>query len=459
MKPFALFLIALSLSVSAFAKQPNVIVIMADDLGYGDLGFTGSKEILTPNLDRLAKEGVECTYGYVTHPYCGPSRAAFLTGRYQQRFGFEANPPYARLNKYSGMPESEILISQRLKKEGYKTGIVGKWHIGAHAIHHPNNRGFDYFFGFLGGGHDFYRVDSRNPVGEGYLEPMMENGKPVDVEGYLTDQLTNIAISFMERNQSEPFFLFVSYNAPHTPLQAPKETVEKYAGLPSWERQTYAAMVDNMDENIGRIVQSTEDLGIAKDTLIFFLSDNGGPRHWDKSEPAFTSNAPFRGHKGATYDGGVHVPFIAYWPGTLPAGTQFDKPVVSIDISRTAIDLAGADAEGMEGVNLVPFLSGETTESPHEAIYFRRRNNAAWGVVTDDHYKWLKNDWDQPNELYNLKADPAEQNDLIALEPERAATLEKKWKAWNKDNIPFTFSSFERYHKQMDDFYRTMKPE
>ena len=233
----------LLVSVAIVDAKPNIVVIMADDLGYGDLGYTGSDEIPTPNLDRLATQGVECTYGYVTHPYCGPSRAAFLTGRYQQRFGFESNPPYARDNPYAGMPESETLISNRLQAAGYATGIVGKWHIGAHSIHHPNNRGFDFFFGFLGGGHDYFQVDSRQPAAEGYLEPMMRNGKPADVQGYLTTQLTDEAIGFIKRRKEAPFFLFVSYNAPHTPLQAPDETIEKFSAIEDGNRRIYAAMV------------------------------------------------------------------------------------------------------------------------------------------------------------------------------------------------------------------------
>lgn len=446
-------------AVSA-AARPNVVVILADDLGYGDLGYTGSTEIPTPNIDRLAQGGVECTYGYVTHPYCGPSRAALLTGRYQQRFGFEANPPYAIDNPYSGMPESEVLIARRLKDAGYKTGMVGKWHLGSHAVHHPNRRGFDFFFGFLGGGHDYFRVDTREPPREGYLQPMMRNGVAANVEGYLTTQLTDEAIGFVERNHADPFFLYVAYNAPHTPLQAPKETVEKFSHLDGGrERQTYAAMVHEMDRDIGRLIHALEVNGVADSTLVFFLSDNGGPRHWDKTKPAFTSNAPFRGHKGNTYDGGVHVPFLAYWPGTLPAGTTFPKPVVSLDITRTAAELAGAAPGDMEGVNLLPFLKGEKDGAPHEGIYFRRRNHAAWGVVTPDGYKWLKDDWDGENELFNLFADIGERTDLIDREPERAKAMEAQWKAWDEDNIPFTFSCYTRYHERVQEFLKDLEPQ
>ncbi len=456
MMVFGLFCAAVLMAGSAAAK-PNIIVILADDLGYGDLGYTGSTAIPTPNIDRLATNGVECTYGYVTHPYCGPSRAALLSGRYQQRFGFETNPPYAPDNPYSGMPETETLIAKRLKDAGYKTAVVGKWHLGSNAIHHPNNRGFDFFFGFLGGGHDYWNVDTSKPSEEGYLQPLMKNGRAANVSGYLTDQLTDEAISFIESNRADPFFLYMAYNAPHTPLQAPGKTVKKFKHLEGWERQTYAAMVFELDENIGRIVGSLEAMGLAEDTLIFFLSDNGGPKHWEKDQPAFSSNAPFRGYKGDTYDGGVHVPFIVYWPGKLSAG-KFEKPVVSLDITRTAAALAGADENGLEGVNLIPFLKGENQTAPHDAIYFRRRNNAAWGVVSGDGYKWLKNDWNTQNELYNLWADVAETNDLINAEPERAKTMADMWNAWNETNVPFSFSDYIEYHRRVQEFYKNLEP-
>ncbi|MGJ8640589.1 MAG: sulfatase family protein [Opitutaceae bacterium] len=458
-KQLALASIILCAAATGLLAKPNIIVIMADDLGYGDLGYTGSKNIPTPNIDRLANEGVECTYGYVTHPYCGPSRAGFLTGRYQQRFGFETNPPYSRDNTITGMPQDETLFAERLQAVGYKTGVVGKWHIGSHGSHHPNNRGFDFFFGFLGGGHDFFRVDLTEPLGEGYLDTLMRNGKPVDVEGYLTRQLTDEAIGFVERNQDDPFFLFVSYNAPHAPLQAPKESVAKFSHLDGWELQTYSAMVYEMDLEIGRLLNTLESTDLSEDTLIFFLSDNGGPPHWDKSQDAYTSNGTFRGYKGDTYDGGVHVPFLAYWPGTLPAGKTFTKPVVSLDIASTAVSLAGGATSGLEGVDLMPYLKGQDMSAPHKAIYFRRRNSTAWGVVTADGYKWIKNDWDQQSELYNLFSDTAEQNDIIEQEPERAATLKKIWQEWNEQNIPHHFSDIAPFHRDVKQFYKTMKPE
>lgn len=308
-------------------------------------------------------------------------------------------------------------------------------------------------------GHDFFRVDTREPMDEGYLDPMMRNGSSVDVEGYLTTQLTDEAIGFIERNEKDPFFLFLSYNAPHAPLQAPEESIAKFSHVEGKERRVYSAMVYEMDLEIGRILSMLEDRDLAEETIIFFLSDNGGPPHWDKSQDSYTSNGAFRGYKGDTYDGGVHVPFLAYWPGTLPAGKQFTSPVVSLDIARTAVALGGGDESEMEGVNLVPYFTGEAEGAPHKAIFFRRRNSVAWGVVSSDGYKWIKNDWDQQSELYNLTVDVSESQDIIKQEPERAATLQKVWQEWNKDNIPHTFSDFNVYHGEMKTIYQNMKPQ
>ncbi|MDZ8119141.1 sulfatase-like hydrolase/transferase [Pontiella agarivorans] len=447
-----------ALTVGGFvwgAEKPNVVIILADDLGYGDVGFTGSTEIPTPNLDRMAREGVICTQGYVTHPYCAPTRAGLMSGRYQQRFGFEVNPAYDPHNAYDGIPKSEKTIATRMKEAGYKTGMVGKWHLGAHANFHPNNRGFDFFCGFTGGGHDYFRVDMRQIADEGYLQPIDRNGAPLEVDGYLTRQLTDEAIGFIERNHKSPFFLYVAYNAPHAPLQAPKESIEKFSHLDNPLRATYAAMVYEMDRGIGRLMDSLNNAGLGENTLVFFLSDNGGPKSWDKNKP-FASNGPFRGHKGDLYDGGVHVPFMAYWPGRIAAGRVFDQPVVSLDIPRTAAVLAGADESGLEGQNILPQLSGKTERAPHDAIYFRRRNGVAWSIVSANKTKLIKNDWDGTVELFDLTSDESEENNLVGQQPEKQAELLKKWKKWNEKNIDFQFSDFHPYHKQLDEFYKTM---
>jgi len=258
--------------------RPNIVVFMADDMGYSDTGFTGSVDIKTPNLDQLAASGMICTSGYVTHPYCGPSRAGLLSGRYQHRFGFETNPAYDPSNPYMGIDPAVTLFPQRLQKVGYRTAVVGKWHLGAAQPFHPLNRGFDYFFGFLGGGHDYFSIDLTKRVKEGYLQALERNGRPADFDGYLTTALSIDAAEFVTKNKENPFFLFVSYNAPHAPLQAPKEAIERYAHLAESKRRRYAAMVDVMDAGIGKVITALEENDLRENTLIFFLSDNGGPQ-------------------------------------------------------------------------------------------------------------------------------------------------------------------------------------
>ena len=268
----------LGLSHCVADDRPNIIVIMADDMGYADAGFTGASEIQTPHLDALAASGVTFSSGYVTHPYCGPSRAGLLSGRYQQRFGFETNPAYDPSNPYMGIDPNEPLFPQRLQKAGYRTGVIGKWHLGAAAPFHPSKRGFDYFCGFLGGGHDYFKIDLRQPVKEGYLQALERNGKPAEFDGYLTTALSNDAADFIESNKDDPFFLYLAYNAPHAPLQAPAEAIAKYSNIKDDKRRRYAAMVDVMDAGIGKVIAALDQNGLRENTLVFFLSDNGGPQ-------------------------------------------------------------------------------------------------------------------------------------------------------------------------------------
>ena len=438
-------------------KRPNIIVILADDLGYQDVGFNGCTDFPTPNIDRLAKQGVRFANGYVTHSFCAPTRAALMTGRYQQRFGFETNPPYDIHNTHSGLPKSEITIAERLQKVGYRTGMVGKWHLGASHIHHPNNRGYDFFFGFLGGGHDYFKVDVTKPAHDGYLQPLMDNNQPATVEGYLTDQLTDKAIGFIGRNKEKPFFLYVAYNAPHTPLQAPKETIEKLSHIKSKQRRAYAAMVVEMDECIGRIIDTLEQNTLRENTLVFFLSDNGGPLDRDDSKKSFTSNYPLRGGKGDLYEGGVHVPFVACWPKTLPAGKVYQHAINSLDITRMSAALAKADETGLEGVDLIPYLTGKLQGPPHDYLYFRRRNGVVWSIISSDLTKVIKPTWlDKHTEYYNLASDLSEQNDLIEKHSKEVDMLKEEWDQWDQHNIPFIFSDYSSYHKQLEEFYKTM---
>ncbi|MEM8944526.1 MAG: sulfatase-like hydrolase/transferase [Planctomycetota bacterium] len=457
-------ILCLAAASFATANKPNIIVIMADDMGYADAGFTGSNDILTPNLDQLAESGVVFARGYANHPFCGPTRAALLSGQYQHRFGFETNPAYDPSNPIMGIDPNVTLFPKRLQQAGYVTGCVGKWHLGAAEPFHPNNRGFDYFFGFLGGGHDYFRIDLTKPVKEAYLQGLVRNDKPAAFDGYLTTALSRDATSFITTNKDQPFFLYVAYNAPHAPLQAPADDIARYAHIGEWKRRIYATMVDVMDRGIGEIVKALEEQDLRDNTLIFFLSDNGGPQSSKQNPHKWNGsrNSPFRGGKGNLYDGGVHVPFVASWPAQLPAGKTYSSPVISLDISRTAVAVAGADAGTpgeMEGVNLIPFVKGQKQGPPHEALFWRGGDGTTWSVLTADNIKHLRDETSRNPQLFRLTEDPGEEQDLLADNTKLAKQLFAKWSTWNESNQSCRIPGYIDYHKIRDQFFLEAIPE
>ena len=440
-------------------QKPNIIIFMADDMGYADAGFTGAKDIKTPNLDQLASSGVIFTHGYANHPFCGPSRAALLSGRYPYRFGFETNPAYDPANPFMGISPDEKLFPERLQEAGYVTGAIGKWHLGAAEPFHPNNRGFDYFYGFLGGGHDYFRIDLTKRVWEAYLQGLVRNDKPAGFDGYLTTALSRDAARFVERNKDNPFFLYIAYNAPHQPLQAPEEDIARYAHIKDKKRRVYAAMVDVMDRGIGEVVTALKEHNLYENTLIFFLSDNGGPQPSAKNPKGgnASSNKPFRGGKGNFYDGGVHVPFIACWPAKIKSGSTYEFPVNSLDIARTAVEVGGGDAKTgpvMEGADLIPYILGEKKDAPHEAIFWRGGTGVNWAILTSDKTKLVDDRDSDKAELFYLPDDIAESTDIINQQAERANSLASMWKKWDQGNIPGIFLGYKDYHQKRDTFYK-----
>ncbi|MCX7826754.1 MAG: sulfatase-like hydrolase/transferase, partial [Verrucomicrobiae bacterium] len=324
------------------AAQPNILILLSDDQGYADLGCQGAKDIPTPNIDSLAKSGVRCTAGYVSAPMCSPSRAGLLTGRSQSRFGHEINwePDHpADPNDKRGLPLTEKTIADHLNAAGYRTGLVGKWHLGEAAPFHPNRRGFDEFFGFVGGGHDYFCENytttppANRPRYAHYLTPLERNGAPQPVAtGYLTTVLGKEAAAFIHRNKAQPWFLYAAFNAPHSPLQATPELLERVKHIADEKRRTYAAMVVGLDDAVGAILKQLRDDDLEERTLIFFLSDNGGPLARNGS-----LNTPLRGEKGGMLEGGIRVPFLVQWKGVLPAGKTYNRPVSSLDILPTAL--------------------------------------------------------------------------------------------------------------------------
>jgi len=424
-------------NLSAETRKPNIIVIIADDLGYADVGFQGCKDIPTPNIDSLAQNGVRFTNGYVSHPWCAPTRAGIVTGRYQQRFGFEHNPRFDFKDELAGLPEDEITIAQILKQAGYVCGLVGKWHLGAHPKFHPTKRGFHEFFGFRGGGHDYFK--SRESLyGPMYQQPLERNfGEWLPLKGYLTFVLAEKAVQFIKRHREKPFFLYLAFNAPHTPLQAPEEYIRKFEGIEDQRRRIYAAMVNALDDAVGQVLKTVRDLGLENDTLIFFLSDNGGPIGTASNG---SSNEPLRGGKGGLYEGGIRVPFAVQWKGKLPSGRVYDHPIICLDIFATSLAAAGVSLpkdRKIDGVNLLPYLLGERNDAPHEHLFWRI-NGGSWMAVRDGRYK-LHRRKDGTLELYDLQEDIGEQRNLAKELPKVVSRLSEVLDEWNGELKPPIF--------------------
>ena len=331
-------------SSSAFGQspQPNILIILADDMGYGDVSYNGCPDYATPNIDSLAVNGVWCSSGYVTHPVCSPSRAGLITGRYQQRFGHENQP-----QNQAGLPLQELPLSQMLDSAGYVCGLVGKWHLGGAANLRPTQRGFDEFFGFLGGSSPYFNAS------------VLRNDTPLVERTYLTDAFTREAVSFVNRHAAEPFFLLLAYNAPHSPYDTPPQNyMDRVGNITDPDRRIYAAMVTALDDGIGRVLQALQAQNLLNNTLIFFLSDNGAPI----GASPFTRNYPLRGSKGSDYEGGIRVPFAVQWTGHLPTSTTYSAPISALDIVPTVAAATGIslpDDRPYDGLNMLPYLSLE----------------------------------------------------------------------------------------------------
>lgn len=432
-----LSLLAGALATSA-APKPNILLIVSDDHGWGDVGVNGCKDIPTPHLDSLAKNGVRFTSGYVSGPYCSPTRAGLMTGRYQTRFGHEFNPGQALpAEKKFGLSLNETPLPQKLKAAGYKTGMVGKWHLGSDKEFHPLSRGFDEFFGFLGGAHSYVNL---RPAG---ANPILRGFEAVDEKEYLTDAFKREAVAFIERHRQEPWFLYLPFNAVHGPMDAAPRYADRFPNL-TGGRKTYATMLTAMDDAIGAVLAKLREHKLEESTLVLFCADNGGPEEVNSSD-----NGPLRGHKAQTWEGGIRVPFMVQWKGTLPAGKVYDQPVIQLDFHATALVAAGVKPEAkLDGVNLMPFLKGEQTGAPHGALYWRFGQQMAirmgdWKLVratgagTDQERAQLRRDVVKDltgSHLYNLAKDIGETTNLADKEPEKFKQLAAAWMEWNKGN-------------------------
>lgn len=416
--------------------SPNLLVIFADDLGYGDVGFHGCPDIPTPHIDSLAERGVVCTSGYATHPWCSPSRAGLLAGRYQHRFGFENNPAWKPEDPNEGFPPEVETLAEALGDAGYITGIVGKWHLGGHENHHPMNRGFHEFFGFLGGSNPYLPEEKRKEGVEHRL-PLQRGFEMVEEEDYLTDAFSREAASFISESREHPWFLYLAYSAPHAPLQATSEYLTRVSHIEDERRRVYAAMVVAMDDGIGRVEAALRSTGQMENTLLFFVNDNGG-----NIRTAQCSNEPLAGEKGSLLEGGIRVPFVVSWPGTLPTGIRFDAPVSTLDIFATAVDVSGSAPEkqrDLDGTNLIPFLEGREEGKPHERLFWRIGGGKGFAVREG---KWkLVTGERGPGRLYDLEEDIGETKNLVRKFPDIADRLRAALEEWNSGNVPPKFGT------------------
>lgn len=428
---FLLLLVVAAVPAGARAEPsepsptPNIVIFLADDLGYADLGVQGCQDIPTPHIDSIAKGGVRFTDGYANHPVCSPSRAALMSGRYPHRFGFEHNSgPERYAAENFGLPRDEPTLAERLKPLGYATGMVGKWHIGFKEGLRPHERGFDFHFGFLSGAHT-YLPGKRDP------DPLVRNGTTVtDEKEYLTDAFAREAVSFLDRSKGGPFLLYMALNAVHAPLEATSKYEQRFASITDPKRRTYAGMLSAMDDAVGRVLAKLKEIGQDENTLIFFYSDNGGPTSQTTSR-----NDPLRGFKGQVLEGGIRVPFLVRWQGRLPEGKVYDQPVMAFDIHATALAAAGGTfptEKPLDGVDLLPFLTGEKSGAPHDRLFWRSGPQSA---VRMGDWKLVSVRGEAP-QLFNLRDDVGESQDRAQAEPAKLAELRTAYQAWDAQMMP-----------------------
>lgn len=453
----------------------NVVLILADDLGPTDISLYSDNAVHTPHINALAAQGATFANGYITSPVCSPSRAGLLTGRYQQRFGHEFQPNHRYLRNIieyygfkwmpkfrplvpikelevpsteerlrQGLPPSEITLAEALRKYGYKSGLFGKWHLGTANFAQPCNRGFDEHYGFYEAFTMYADPTDKSVVGvkvkgdykdyhqwktaegrQGNCAILRNCNERQEDSKYLTDKLTDEAIDFIGRHQDKPFFCYIPYSSPHAPLQVPATYYEQFAHIKDPVKRVYAAMIKNLDDQVGRVVHTVDSLGLSKNTLIIFLSDNGGA-----SYNGTTDNAPYRGGKLTNFEGGIKVPFVMRWVGHIPAGTYYSYPVTSLDIFSTVMANVGAALPTdryYDGVNLLPYLKGAEKGLPHQQLFWRSDFNKA---MIDYPWKYIVNEYTGIHQLYNLAADSTEQHNLFANQKDTAQLLAARLLEW-----------------------------
>lgn len=433
-------------------RAPNIVVIIADDLGYGDVSTYLPGRIATPNIDRIGREGAVFTQGYVTAPICSPSRAGLMTGRYQHRYGFEYNngPANRDVSDNLGLDPGEITLGQFLQRAGYRTAAIGKWHLGSNDEYHPTNRGFDEYWGFLTGQTNYIRPDAPDAVN--FEPPPKEPGagiihqpvavvnelnavttgsqrKRVDLgDGFLTEQTTAQALDFIEKNKAKPFFLYIAHHAPHTPLQVSKKYYDRFPNIADRGQRIYAGMVSALDEGVGAVLDKLDQAGLGRDTLVVFLSDNGCAAYL----PGLCSAEALSGGKLTYLEGGIRVPYLVRWPRRISAGTIHGAPVSSLDIFPTVAAAVGAPLpadRAYDGIDLITQLQAKPVS--RDPLFWRTRPMQA---VREGDWKFYK-DLDGVEFLYNVERDPLERDNLAAAEPARVASMKALLERWQGDKI------------------------
>lgn len=438
------------------SDRPNFVFIYIDDMGWKDVGFMGSLYYETPNIDRLAAEGMVFRDAYANAPNCAPSRACLMTGQYTPRHGIYTvgNPARGKaryrklipIKNETTLPQEAVTIAEELAKAGYVSASMGKWHLGDPPKHGPCGQGFDLNIGGFRAGHPPHGYFSP------YRNPQLEDGPKGE---YLTDRLTDHAVKFIEDNRDNPFFLYLTHYAVHTPIQGKDNLVEKYEGKPGSQGQDnpeYAAMIDSVDQSVGRVLDTLDDLDLAKNTVVVFYSDNGGVggyRKWGIMGGEITSQQPLRGGKGMLYEGGIREPMAIRWPGVVKPGSVCDTPVIGVDFYPTMLEIAGVrktEGKVLDGRSIVPLLT-QTGDLDRGAIFWHfpaylQAGQNTWrttpaGAIRQGDYKLLEFFEDGRLELYNLQKDIGERHDLSSEMPEKTRELHRRLIEWRKSvNAP-----------------------
>lgn len=460
---------------------PNVVLILADDLSVMDVSAYGGKNVKTQHIDQLATNGVRCTEGYISSPICAPSRAGLLTGRYQQRFGFEINiherypknrleyfvyanllntgnwkvaqheewaiPTFEDMHK-QGLPPTEFLLSELLKSKGYATAAFGKWHLGYNPTALPTNRGFDYHYGFYEAFSLYAPVDKEDIINQkldDFSDPhiwgkartgncaIRINDSIIEENEYLTHKIAQETNTWIQQHKDRPFFAYVPFSAPHTPFQVTRKYYDNYSHVKDPKKRIYYAMIHALDDAVGSILNNLKDLGLEENTLVIFLSDNGGATYTKAAD-----NSPFKGGKMSNFEGGIRVPFIMQWKGVLPKEYVYSKPVSALDLLTTIAQMCQLklpEDRTFDGVDLIPYWtdSSLTNKQPHEALFWRSESHKAvrkgpWKLIRDDH--------SDQTALYNLQKDISEKKNLATLFPDTVQSLLSDFDHWEQQLIP-----------------------